>query len=166
MQRSEKEHVFAKGASANTGSSPNCVPLVHVRWNFKGWCFFFWRRLICPQNSSVRMFWYKDLNSSHFFPRFGALEHEANRKPDISATFIGSRKKFCERKRMFVCSARKRKPSVLFLSYRLNRFNRCSRWITTPSSNLELPIFFEYSKMFQKKTNLTQDHSETKDKIS
>ena len=55
---------------------------------------FLWRRLICPQNSSLRMFWYRDLNSSHFFPRFGALEHEANRTPDISATFIGSRKSF------------------------------------------------------------------------
>ena len=96
---------------------------------------FLWRRLICPQNSSLRMFWYRDLNSSHFFPRFGALEHEANRTPDISATFIGSRKRFCKRKRMSVCLARKRKPSVLPVSYRLNCFNQWSRWRTTPLSN-------------------------------
>ena len=92
---------------------------------------FLWRRLTCPQNSSLRMFWYGDLNSSHFFPRFGALEHGANRTPDISATFIGSCEKLCKRKRMSVCPARKRKPSVLSLSYRLNRSNRCSRWRTT-----------------------------------
>ena len=55
---------------------------------------FLWRGLICPQNSSLRMFWYRGLNSSHFFPRFGALEHEANRTLDISATFIGWHKKF------------------------------------------------------------------------
>ena len=67
---------------------------------------FLWRRLICPQNGTLRMFWYRDLHSSHFFPRFGALEHEANRTPDISAIFIGSRKKFCERKRMSVCPAK------------------------------------------------------------
>ena len=93
---------------------------------------FLWRRLMCPQNSSLRMFWYGDLNSSHFFPCFGALEHEANRTPDICATFIGSRKKFCKRKRMSVSPARKRKASILSVSYRLNRFNRCSRWRTTP----------------------------------
>ena len=93
---------------------------------------FLWRRLICPQNSSWRMFWYGDLNSSHFFPRFGALEHEANRTLDTSATFIGSRKKFCKHNRMSVCPARKRKPSMLSLSYRLNRFNRCNRWRTRP----------------------------------
>ena len=91
---------------------------------------FLWKRLICPQNSSWRMFWYGDLNSSHFFPRFGALEHEANRTPDISATFIGSRKKFCKRNRMSVCSARKRKASILSVSHRLNRFGRCNRWGT------------------------------------
>ena len=94
--------------------------------------FFLWRRLICPQNSSLRMFWYRDLNSSHFFPRFGTLEHEANRTPDISATFIGSCKKFCKHKRMSVCPARKRKSSVLSVSYRLNRFSRYSRWRTMP----------------------------------
>ena len=93
---------------------------------------FLWKRLICSQSSSLRMFWYRDLNSSHFFPRFGALEHETNRTPDISATFIGSCKKFCERKRMSVCPTRKRKPSVLSVSYRLDRFNRCSRGRTTP----------------------------------
>ena len=93
---------------------------------------FLWRRLICPQNSSLRMFWYRDLNSSHFFPRFGLLENEANRTPDISATSIGSRKKFCKRKRMSVCPARKRKPNVLSVSYVLDRFNRCSRGRTTP----------------------------------
>ena len=93
---------------------------------------FLWRRLICPQNSSLRMFWYRDLNSLHFFPRFGALEHEANRTPDISATFIGSRKKFCKDNRMFVCLARKREPSILSVSYRLNRSNRLSRRKTTP----------------------------------
>ena len=54
---------------------------------------FLWSRLILPQNSSLRMFWYRDLNSSHFFPRFGALEHAANRTPDTFATFIDSRKK-------------------------------------------------------------------------
>ena len=88
---------------------------------------FLWRRLICPQNSSLRMFWYRDLNSSYFFPRFGALKHEANRTLNISATFIGSRKKFCKRNRMSVCPARKRKASILSVSYRLNRFHRCSR---------------------------------------
>ena len=90
-----------------------------------------WRRLICPQNGSLRMFWYRDLNSSHFFPRFGALELEVNKTPDISATFIGSYKKFCKRKRMSVCPARKRKPRVLSVSYGLNRFNWCNRWRTT-----------------------------------
>ena len=93
---------------------------------------FLWRRLICPQNSSLRMFGCRDLNSSHFFPRFGLLEHEAKRTPDISATFIGSHKKFCKRNRMSVCPARKRKPSILSVSYRLNRLNRCSRGRTTP----------------------------------
>ena len=97
---------------------------------------FLWRRLICPQKSSLRIFWYRDLNSSHFFPRFGALEHEANRTPDISATFISSRKKFCKRKRMSVCPARKRKAIILSVSYRLNRLNRCSRWRTAPFQNL------------------------------
>ena len=93
---------------------------------------FLWRRLTCPQNSSLRMFWHRDLTSSHFFPRFGALKHEANRTPDISVTFIGSRKKFCKRKRMSVGSARKRKPNVLSVSHGLNRFNWCSRGRTTP----------------------------------
>ena len=93
---------------------------------------FLWRRPICPKNSSLRMFQYRDLNSSHFLPRFGLLEHEANRTPDISSTFVGSCKEFCERNRMSVCSTRKRKPSILSLSCRLNRFNRCSRWRTTP----------------------------------
>ena len=93
---------------------------------------FLWRRLIFPQNSSLRMFWYRDLNSSHFFPRFSLLEHETKRTPDISATFIGSREKFCKRKRMSVCPARKRKPNIWSLSYRLNRFNRLSRRRTTP----------------------------------
>ena len=92
---------------------------------------FLWRSLICPQNSSLRMFWYRDLNSSHFFPRFGALEHEANRIPDISAAFFGSRKKFHKRNRRPVCPAEKGKPSILSVSYRLNRFNRCSRGRTT-----------------------------------
>ena len=96
---------------------------------------FLWRRLICPQGSSLRMFWYRDLHSSHFFPCFGLLEHEANRSPDISATFIGSRKKFCKRNRMSVLPARKRQPSILSVSCRLNRFNRCSRWRTTPFQN-------------------------------
>ena len=91
---------------------------------------FLRKRLICLQNSSLRMFWYRDLNSSHSFPRFGLLEHEANKTPDISATFISSHKKFCKRKRMSVCPARKRKPSILSVSYRLNHFNRCSRWRT------------------------------------
>ena len=93
---------------------------------------FLWRRLTCPPNSSLRMFWYRDLNSSHFFPRFGALEYEANRTPDISATLIGSPKTFCKRKRMSVCPARKRKPNIVCVSYRWNRFNRCSRWRTAP----------------------------------
>ena len=90
---------------------------------------FLWRRLTCPQNGSLRMFWYRDLNSSHFFPRFGALDHEANRTPDICATFISSRKKACKHKRMSVCPARKGKPSILSVFYRLNR---CSRWRTNP----------------------------------
>ena len=77
---------------------------------------FLWRRLICPQNNSLRMFWCRDLNSSHFFPRFGVLEHTANKTPDISATFIGSHKKFCKRKRMSVCSVRKRSRGVLSVS--------------------------------------------------
>ena len=88
---------------------------------------FLWRRLICPQNSSLRMFWYRDLNSSHFFPRFGTLKREANRTPDISAIFIGSREKFCKRNRMSVCALRKRKASILSVSYRLNGFYRCIR---------------------------------------
>ena len=36
-------------------------------------------------------------------------------------------KKLSERKRMSVCPARKRKPSILSVSCRLNRLNRCSR---------------------------------------
>ena len=88
---------------------------------------FLWRRLICPQNSSFRMFWYSDLDSSHFLPRFSALTHAANRIPNMFATFVGSGKKFCKRNRMSVCPARKRKPSILFVSCRLNRFNRLSR---------------------------------------
>ena len=83
---------------------------------------FLWRRLICLQNSSLRMFWYRDLNSSHFFHVFGALGHEANRSPDISATSIGSRKKFCKLKRMSVCPARKGKPNILSVSYRAESF--------------------------------------------
>ena len=93
--------------------------------------FFFEGNWYVSKNSSLRMFWYRDLNSSHFFPHFGLLEHEANRTPDISATFIGSRRKFCKRNRMSVCPARKRKPSILSLFCRLNRFHRCSRWRTT-----------------------------------
>ena len=99
---------------------------------FEVMMFFFEGDWYVHKNSSLRMFWYRDLNSSHFFPRFGLLEHEANRTPDISATFIGSRTKFYKRKRMYVCPARKRKASSLSVSYRLNRFNRCSRWRTTP----------------------------------
>ena len=83
---------------------------------------FLRRRLTCSQNSSLRMFWYRDLNSSHFSPRFGALEHAANRTPDIPATFIGSRKAFCKRNRMSVCPARKRKASILSVSYRVESF--------------------------------------------
>ena len=97
-----------------------------------GGVVFLWRRLTCPQNSSLRMFWYRDLNSSHFFPRFGALEHEANRTPDISATLIGSRKKFCKGNRMSICPTRKQKPSIFSFSYRLNRLNRLSRGRTSP----------------------------------
>ena len=41
-------------------------------------------------------------------------------------------KKFCKGKRMSVCPARKRKPSILSVSCGLNRFNRCSRWRTPP----------------------------------
>ena len=70
-----------------------------------------------------------------FFLLFGLLEHEANRIPDTSATFIGSCNKFCKRNRMAVCPARKQKPSILSVSCRLNRFNRCSRWRTTPPTN-------------------------------
>ena len=93
---------------------------------------FLWRRLICPQNSSWRMFWYRDLNSSHFIPRSGVLEHEANRTRDVSVTFIGSREKFCRHNRVPVCLTRKQKVSILSVSYRLNRFNRCRRWRSTP----------------------------------
>ena len=92
---------------------------------------FLWRRLICPQNGTLRMFWYRDLNSSHFFPRFGALMHEANRRPDLSATFIGSCKKFYKHIRMSVCPAWKRKASISSVSYRLNRLNRLSRGRTS-----------------------------------
>ena len=63
--------------------------------------------------------------------RFGALEHEANRTPDMSATFIGSRKKFCERNRTSVCPARKQKATILPVSSRLDRFNRFNRKRTT-----------------------------------
>ena len=126
--------------SANTGPLPNCVSLAHLRWIRRG-AVLLWRRLIGPRNSSLRMFWYRDLNSSHFFPRFGALEHEANRTPDISATFISSRKSFVNASECLFCPARKRNPSILSLSYqptgdrqntRLNRFNQLSRGRTTP----------------------------------
>ena len=70
---------------------------------------FLWRRLTCPQNSSLRMFWYRDLNSSHFFPRFGLLKHEANRTPDIPATFIGARKKVLWRQPDVCLSCKKTK---------------------------------------------------------
>ena len=93
---------------------------------------FLWRRLICLRNSSLRMLWHRDLNASHFFPHFGVLEHEANRTPDMSATFIASRKKFCKRNRMSVCTGRKRRPSISSLSHRLNGPNRCSRGRITP----------------------------------
>ena len=102
---------------------------------------FVWRRLTCPKNSSLRMFWYRDLNSSHFSPRFGAVEHEANRTLDISAAFICSREKFCERNRMSVSLGTKRKSSILSVSHRLNRFNRLSRGRTTP-----LPILCQNMK--------------------
>ena len=111
-----------------------------------------WRRLICLRNSSFRMFWYRDWSSSYFFPRFGLLEHEANRTPDISATFIGSRKKFCKRKRMSVCLTIKRKPSILSVSYRLNGLNRCSRGRTTPLQILwQNMVRAWYSTTFKKK---------------
>ena len=55
---------------------------------------FLCMRLICPQKSSLRMSWHRDLNSSHFFPHFDALKHEANRTPNDSVTFIDSHKKF------------------------------------------------------------------------
>ena len=116
------------------------------------WCgvVFLWRRLMCPQNSSLRMFWYRDLNSSHFFPRFGALEHDANKTPDTSATFIGSHKTFCERNRMSVCLGTKRRVSILSVSYRLNRFNRCSRGKTTPLQILcQIMVRTWYSCIFQ-----------------
>ena len=106
--------------------------LLPMRGGISSGGVFLWRRLICPQNYSLRMFWYGDLNSSHFFPHFDALEHEANRTPDIFATFIGSCKKFCKGKRMSVCLARKRKPSILSFTCRLNRFNGCSRGRTKP----------------------------------
>ena len=77
---------------------------------------FLWRRLTCPQNSSLKMFWYRDLNSSHFSPHFGALKHETKRTPDMSATFVGSRKVLCERNRMSVCLVKKRKIFCLFLT--------------------------------------------------
>ena len=79
---------------------------------------FGWRRVKCLQNSSLRMFWYGDSNSSRFFPRFGALECEANRTPDVSSTFIGSRENFCKHNRISVCPARKRKASIFSVSYR------------------------------------------------
>ena len=93
---------------------------------------FLWRRLICPQNSSLRMFWYRDLNSSHFFPRFGVLEHEANRTLDISATFIGSRKSFVNASGSSVCPAKRRIRVFCLSPIGLNRLNRCSRGRTTP----------------------------------
>ena len=67
---------------------------------------FVWRRLICPQNSSLRMFRNRDLNSSDFFPRFGLLKHEAKRTPDMSATIVRSHEKFSERNRISVGPAR------------------------------------------------------------
>ena len=101
---------------------------------------FLWRRLICPQNNSFRMLWYRDLHSSHFFPFFGTLENEANRTPDISATFIGSRHKSFVNVTGCRLSGKKTKNSFLSLSCRLNCFNRCSRWRTT--------AFKSYSKIW------------------
>ena len=125
---------YSEKCTANTG--PLQIAYLLLMWGgiWSG-VVFLWRRLICPQDSSLRMFWYKDLNSSHFFLRFGALEHEANRTPDISATFIGSRKKFCKRNRMSVCPAREPKPSISSLSYRSNHFNQCSRCKNYATSN-------------------------------
>ena len=131
------EHSEQMGWRTRTSALP-IRDLRHIAYFLPMWggiwsgVVFLWRSLICPQNSSLRMFWYRDLNSSHFFPRFGALEHEANRTPDISATFIGSREKFCKRNRMSVCPARKGNPNSSSVPYRLNRLNRCSRRKTTP----------------------------------
>ena len=97
--------------------------------------FFLWRRLIGTQNSSLRMFWYRDLNSSHFFPRFGALEHEANRTPDISATSSVRVKSFANASGCLFVWQENERASVFSASYRLNRLNcrwGCSRWRTTP----------------------------------
>ena len=96
---------------------------------------FLWKRLTCPRNSSLRMFWYRDLNSSHFFPRFGALEHGANRTTNISASFVGSGKRFCKCNRMPVCPRTKRKTSILSVSYRLNRFKSVQQMTNYAPSN-------------------------------
>ena len=114
--------------------------------------FFFKGDWNVHKNSSLRMFWYRDLNSSHVLPCFGSLEDEANRTWDICATFIGSRKKSCKGNRMSVCQARKRKPSILSVSYRLDHFNRCSRWKTTP-----LQIFCQNMVRTKLKTNYNTD---------
>ena len=79
--------------TASTAPSPNCVPLAHVRWNVK-WCRFSLKETDMSTKQQFQHVWHRDLNSSYFFPRFGLLEHEANKTPDISATFIGSRKSF------------------------------------------------------------------------
>ena len=131
-ERSEQMGWWTRTSALPIGDLRQIVYLLPMWDGIASGVVFLWRRLICPQNSSLRMLWYRDLNSSHFFPHFGALKHEANKTPDISATFIGSRKKFYKRNRMSVCPARERKPSILSLSYRLNLFNRCSRWRTTP----------------------------------
>ena len=108
---------------------------------------FLWRRLTFSQNNSLRMFWYRDLNSSHFFSRFGALEHEANRIPDISATFIGSRKKVNATACLFVPQDNKSRVFCLSLTgwivwidaadEELHPLKICATWYTTinfPSS--------------------------------
>ena len=125
----------------------NCVPLTYVKMEFESGVVFLWRRLICPHNSSLRMFWYRDLNSSHFFPRFGLLEHEANRTHgSISATFIGSRQnvlwtqpdvRLSEQqndRRMFCLSPMGWIVSVGWVKDELNSFKFCAKIWSAPGT--------------------------------
>ena len=112
--------------------SDKCMPIRDLRqtaylWPMWGGIWsgvvFLWRRLICPHKIAVwegfdMGTWTRRI-SSHVL---GALEHEANKTPDISATSIGSRKNFCKSNRMSVCRARTTKAEYFVCVLQVESF--------------------------------------------